>query len=107
MNTENTNTPENPSQEPSAVRPPESAVPAVNSLPTVRAKFRCDRVHRDAEGNASVALLAVYDSNPESENGRFFRYTPSGRIDLAIVNPSAAAAFVEGKEYFVDFTPAN
>jgi hypothetical protein len=52
-------------------------------------------------------LNAVYDSNPDSENGRFFRYTPCGRLSLSTVNPSAAEAFVVGRDYYLDFTPAN
>jgi hypothetical protein len=31
--------------------------------------------------------------------------TPSGRIELGVINLAAAAIFVPGKEYYVDITP--
>jgi len=51
-------------------------------------------------------LDAVYDSNPDSENGKFFRWTPSGCITMGVVNEAASAQFVVGDEVYVDFTPA-
>jgi hypothetical protein len=69
---------------------------------TVRAKFKCESVKQEGE-TASITLRAVYDSDPNSENGQFFKYTPSGQIILGVVNPAAAKQFEEGKEYYVDF----
>jgi hypothetical protein len=68
----------------------------------VRAKFTCT-----SNQNGQVTFVPVYDGNPESENGKFFEATPSGSISLGIVNEAASVQFVEGKEYFVDFTPAE
>ena len=73
----------------------------------VRAKFKV-RSNVEVSGNGhSITLDAVYDPDPSSENGQFFRWTPSGQITMAVVNESAAKAFVEGKEVYVDFTPVE
>lgn len=72
-------------------------------MQTVRAKFRCEEITQGTGGHA-VKLLAVTSGSPE--NAQFFKYTPSGAITLAILNPEAAAAFVVGAEYYVDFSPA-
>lgn len=72
----------------------------------VRAKFEVRSVETYDEGSA-IELDAVYDENPESENGKFFKYTPGGQITLEVVSPETAKLFVPGKEYYVDFTPAG
>lgn len=51
-----------------------------------------------------IAMQPVYDSDPNSENGKFFAATPGGSISLSVVNPAAAGQFVEGREYLVTFT---
>jgi hypothetical protein len=59
---------------------------------------------QEGEIGVEVELHAVY--NGSDENKQYFRYTPNGNITLGILNPSAAALFEPGKEYYVDFTPA-
>lgn len=71
----------------------------------VRAKFKVDQVSKNEEGAGSVTLRPVYGGSPE--NDEFFRMTPGGQITLATINPVALGQFTEGKEYFVDFTPAE
>ena len=44
------------------------------------------------------------DGNPE--NKKFWDATPSGSLQLGVVNPSAWKEFELGKEYYLDFTPA-
>lgn len=51
-----------------------------------------------------VELKAFYDGS--EENKQYFKWTPNGSVTLGILNPSAAAIFEPGKEYYVDFTPA-
>ena len=79
----------------------------------IRAKFR---VHNLTEWNGGpdgaksgerVQMSPVYSSDPNSENYSFSQATPSGSIDLNITNPSAFGLFKEGREYFIDFTPAE
>lgn len=72
----------------------------------VRAKFR---VSEKTERNSGVAirLEPVYSSDPASENGQFYKWTPAGAIGLSLVSESTAANFKVGAEYYVDFTPAG
>lgn len=86
----------------------------------VRAKFKLDRTesvlsrrqNRDTREWESVELKTlvlspVYDSRPDSENGKFFSATPCGEIKMGVVNPEAWGQFELGKEYYVDFTLAE
>jgi hypothetical protein len=43
----------------------------------------------------------------DHENTKFWEASPSGEIKLGTVNPEAWATFELGKEYYVDFTPAD
>ena len=74
---------------------------------TVRAKFVCFVKAETVGRNFDIELLPVVDSDPDSENGRFYKSTPSGSIKLATINEKAAAQFVPGNEYYVDFTSAE
>lgn len=53
-----------------------------------------------------IRLAPVYDSNPESVNGKFFQATPSGQIELGVVNADAGNYFELDAEYLVDFSKA-
>lgn len=68
----------------------------------VRAKFRVTEKTQHRDGFI-VKLHAVYDDNPDSENGKFFKYTPSGEIVLQTINELAADEFIVDQEYYVDF----
>ncbi|MDE2102608.1 MAG: hypothetical protein KGL39_35505 [Patescibacteria group bacterium] len=70
---------------------------------SVRAKFKVESVEHTAD-SANVKLSAVISGS--EENKQFFRWTPSGGIQLSTVNKEAANRFEPGKEYYVDFTPA-
>lgn len=75
----------------------------------VRAKFKVEFIEQD-KGDPeckTIHLRAVYDSDPNSENGRFFKWTPNGTVVLSTINESAWSQFEEGKEYYVDFTEVN
>jgi hypothetical protein len=76
----------------------------------VRAKFRVNNI-ADTNGNPAdgktITLSAVTSANGNAENAEFFKYTPAGDIVMQTVNPAAAEQFEIGKEYYVDFTPAN
>lgn len=78
---------------------------------TVRAKFRVHHVQpfTDQTGKPNgyrVDMSPVYDSNPESENAKFYQATPWGQITLGTMNAAAAEQFVPGAEFYVDFTKA-
>jgi hypothetical protein len=68
----------------------------------VRAKFVCS--YKNSSEN-DISLSPVYSGS--EENKAFFSATPGGRIDLFIINPEVAKQFERGKEYYVDFTPAE
>ncbi len=70
-----------------------------------RCKMRCEL--NEAQGDAAhLRLSPVYDPNPDSENGQFFKYTPSGQLELWVVNPAVSAQFEVGKEYYIDIADA-
>lgn len=71
----------------------------------VRAKFYVDRV-ASGDGNTLVELWAITREDTE-ENKAFWKYTPSGFIQMTITNPAAVSQFKEGAEYYIDFTPAD
>lgn len=98
--------------------------------PSVRAKFRCLEITRRYthtvtpsvhNGNAPehdvfsfrVKLAPVmsksksggYDA--DHENKAFYDATPGGEIELTGLAERAAAHFVPGQAYYIDFTPAD
>lgn len=66
----------------------------------VRAKFTCT-----GKANNQVSFLPVFTGS--EENKQFWKYTPSGQINMHVDNEAAMEQFEVGKEYYVDFTPAN
>ena len=71
---------------------------------SVRAKVYCDSI----EGNA-VKFSTVYepDAAEDTENARFPKATPWGKIEMGIDNPAALDQFTPGKTYYVDFSPVD
>lgn len=59
---------------------------------------------KDGYDDKAKSLMArpVYDSNPESENGRFFSATPGGQLDLHVVNIASIDHLNVGDEIYVD-----
>ena len=82
-------------------------------MPSVRAKFRVEKITRQNNWNGSkelrtVSLSPVYGGNdPNHENAKFWQASPSGSLELGCINLDAAEAFELGKEYYIDFTPAD
>lgn len=83
----------------------------------VRAKFTVQRIERYITGKKmpdgqwgsgevnNVVMTPVTGGNGENES--FFASTPSGKIELGIINPDALEQFDLQKSYYVDFTPAD
>lgn len=67
----------------------------------VRAKFTVTLKSQTPEG-WKVELQAVTKTTPENE--LFFKYTPMGKLEMALLKPEAAAAFEVGQAYYLDFT---
>ena len=84
---------------------------------SVRAKFWVHNIRpfgqpepgADPEGY-EIELQPVYDGSEENKD--FYKWTPHGNIVLATINTEAAKQFgaggdYYGKEFYVDFTPAD
>ena len=76
----------------------------------VRAKFKCTSItRREGWGEfkeiRDIELQVVCGGS--DDNKKFFAASPSGSIKLGCANAAASEQFEIGKEYYVDFTPAN
>jgi hypothetical protein len=71
---------------------------------SVRAKFKCSS--KTGHGDSStVEFVPVYSGSAENES--FYKATPGGSINLQVVNKNTADRFEVGKEYYIDFIPAE
>lgn len=71
----------------------------------VRAKMKCEYTKVASDGfGGEVRLRPVISGSAENE--AFYKYTPGGELVLATVNEAAFAQFEEGKEYYLDISPA-
>lgn len=66
----------------------------------VIAKFKVYSV-TDFGGPKAVKLMVV--TSGSEENKQFWKYTPSGTIEMTIDNPPASDAFKPGQEVIVEF----
>lgn len=71
----------------------------------VRAKFKVQNVDTREDGGGTVTLTPVTSGSEENE--AFYRWTPGGSIILSTINAEAVKQFENGKEFYVDFTPAE
>ena len=67
--------------------------------PQTRCKFRCDSVTHHAYGSKTTILSAVHSSDINTEDHRFQKATPSGKLELTI---SHGDFFEPGKSYYLD-----
>jgi hypothetical protein len=58
----------------------------------------------DIGQSLAYVFTVVVDTNKDSENAKFFRFTPNGQLTLSVVNP--AIVFIPGREYYIDISPA-
>ncbi len=72
----------------------------------VRAKFKV-RSNEYVPGNGATVVLDAVGKEGSPENADFFQWTPSGQVTMAVLNETAAKAFVAGSEMYVDFTPVD
>ncbi|WP_292163115.1 hypothetical protein [Mesorhizobium sp.] len=87
----------------------------------VRAKFRCDSITHLINSlwddqlkqsiptpARSIKMSPVYgNGDPNHENTKFWKASPSGSFEMNVVNAAAADMFEVGKTYYLDFTPAD
>lgn len=85
---------------------------------SVRAKFQVNTISAPRQatrfhGNGKTTQEDVIDislypvTTGSDENKEFYANTPGGSIQLQTVNLEAAKQFEQGKEYYIDFTPAE
>ena len=76
----------------------------------VRAKFTVDSIERrkrwDGEEQQTVKMSPV-SGNESEENRKFWEATPTGKLEIGCAKAETAGLFELGREYYVDFTPAN
>lgn len=73
----------------------------------MRAKFKLDSITRiNYGGGEQQTLLLSPVTFGSEENKQFWKWTPTGKIELTTVNPAVLQEMEFGKEFYVDFTPA-
>jgi hypothetical protein len=74
----------------------------------IRAKFYVVSLKKTkfTDGIGTVVELLPVISGSD-ENKEFYKWTPSGRVELGTINDKVAASFEVGKEYYIGFTPAE
>jgi hypothetical protein len=77
----------------------------------MRAKFKVIRVEKTGETTQQLEMVAVtdkeFDSNGNSEDNSFARWTPCGKLLMDVSNPSLMGALKVGENYYLDFTQAK
>jgi hypothetical protein len=77
---------------------------------SVKAKFVCNTVskhkfNKQDTGHATVTLTPV--TSGSDENKEFWQYTPSGKLEMNILNEAAEKYFEVGEEYYLTFEKAE
>ena len=81
----------------------------------VRCKFRLDHVSEDSQGTRdgkphttkTLKFSAVADNDPNSENHKFWEYTPSGQLEFCCAKTAAVAGMTVGEDYYIDIIEAH
>lgn len=76
----------------------------------VLARFRCIEIKHLVTSSptdvmAQLTLIPVYGDGKGNET--WSKYTPSGKLEMLVTNPSAIAAFELGKTYQIEFSPVD
>ncbi|WP_259667921.1 hypothetical protein [Rhizobium lentis] len=79
------------------------------SAPVVTAKFRCMNINHAHTGpDSSVATVQMFPVwEQDGVNKKWSQATPNGKLEMTITVPETVARFELGKEYFLDFRPAE
>jgi len=72
----------------------------------VKAKCNVSELTKYGNGGGGKVVLTPVVGNSE-ENKEFWKYTPSGRIELNIDNPEAYKQFEDMGEFYVTFEKAE
>ena len=75
-------------------------------MSTVRAKFIISHIQKNDDGSINVNAHPV--TSGSEENKAFNDYTPGGSLQLHIApGKPAQEQFIDGREYYLDFTLAE
>lgn len=74
---------------------------------TARCKFTVESVTHYAYGGRQVKLQAAYDTALSAEDRAFSNATPSGTMDIVIMNERVFDIFKPGAKVYVDITPVE
>lgn len=69
-----------------------------------RCKMTCIEVLEQEGQGHSYKFEPVYSPDEKSENAQFFKFTPSGKLELGCTN---GHGFEVGKEYYIDISEAK
>jgi hypothetical protein len=73
----------------------------------VRAKFKLDEIRITRYGTEemrTLILTPVYSNDSNSENYKFWKFTPQGKLELGTVNKNVWENFEIGEEYYLDIS---
>ena len=86
----------------------------------IRAKFQVDEITRTASSKYNnetrksdpcelhtLKMSPVRPGDEDSENKAFWDATPSGKLELMMVNPETVAGINPGDEFYVELTPCD
>lgn len=81
-------------------------------MTAMRAKMRIGHVdQRNLPHSETLHFHAVaaskYPEDGSDENNTYAKFSPSGVLQLQVANPALIGKFEVGKEYYLDFTPAD
>lgn len=72
---------------------------------TTRAKFYLySKTEYTGDSATQLVFQAVISGSPENDS--FFKWTPSGKLEMS-VKPEVAEQFKLGEQYYLDFSPAS
>lgn len=88
-----------------------------NTMSNMRAKFAVSNVQefKNEAGEVTGERLSFnavcksdgYPADGTDENNTFARWSPSAECHIHVANPNLFGQFERGKQYYVDFTPAD
>jgi hypothetical protein len=80
-------------------------------MAAMRAKMKINHIDKRNEGYETLYFNPVcasrYPEDGSDENNTYAKFSPSGMLSLTVANPALLGKFIEGEEYYLDFTKAN
>lgn len=71
----------------------------------VRFKMRVIDNDKTEPTLARIAMNSIVDTEPKTEHGKYIAGEPQNTIRFQIKDVDVANLFVQGQDYYIDFTP--